>query len=128
MEDETFNPSGDEEEDEEEDSDEDYSSEAEDSDTSQSLSIILWGFHKFVHCWVNWGSKVTVISQNLLFCLFLDYSGSLGSEEESGKDWDELEEEARKGLYLSLTCRSPWLRTINQTQSVLQRLHVKKCM
>lgn len=30
--------------------------------------------------------------------LFADYSESLGSEEESGKDWDELEEEARKGL------------------------------
>ncbi|XP_016115806.1 FACT complex subunit SPT16 [Sinocyclocheilus grahami] len=57
MEDETFNPSADEEEVEEEDSDEDYSSETEDS----------------------------------------DYSASLGSEEESGKDWDELEEEARKG-------------------------------
>ncbi|XP_064197902.1 FACT complex subunit SPT16-like [Anguilla rostrata] len=28
--------------------------------------------------------------------LSLDYSASLGSEEESGKDWDELEEEARK--------------------------------
>uniref|UniRef100_A0AAQ5YHJ8 FACT complex subunit n=1 Tax=Amphiprion ocellaris TaxID=80972 RepID=A0AAQ5YHJ8_AMPOC len=28
-----------------------------------------------------------------------DYSASLGSEEESGKDWDELEEEARKGSY-----------------------------
>ncbi|XP_016383683.1 FACT complex subunit SPT16 [Sinocyclocheilus rhinocerous] len=56
MEDETFNPSADEEEVEEEDSDEDYSSETEDS----------------------------------------DYSASLGSEEESGKDWDELEEEARK--------------------------------
>lgn len=28
----------------------------------------------------------------------LDYSASVGSEEESGKDWDELEEEARKGL------------------------------
>lgn len=27
----------------------------------------------------------------------LDYSASVGSEEESGKDWDELEEEARKG-------------------------------
>lgn len=28
-----------------------------------------------------------------------DYSGeSEGSEEESGKDWDELEEEARRGL------------------------------
>lgn len=28
-----------------------------------------------------------------------DYSKeSLGSEEESGKDWDELEEEARKGF------------------------------
>uniref|UniRef100_A0A8D3DEU5 FACT complex subunit n=1 Tax=Scophthalmus maximus TaxID=52904 RepID=A0A8D3DEU5_SCOMX len=29
---------------------------------------------------------------------FSDFSESLGSEEESGKDWDELEEEARKGL------------------------------
>ncbi|XP_023692218.2 FACT complex subunit SPT16-like [Paramormyrops kingsleyae] len=56
MEDETFNPSAEEDEYEEEDSDEDYSSETEDS----------------------------------------DYSASLGSEEESGKDWDELEEEARK--------------------------------
>lgn len=85
MEDETFNPSGDEEEDEEEDSDEDYSSEAEDSDTSQSLSIILWGFHKFVHCWVNWGSKVTVTSQNLLFCLFFRLqrvTGQRGGERE----------------------------------------------
>lgn len=33
-------------------------------------------------------------------CLCADYSASLGSEEESGKDWDELEEEARKGLCL----------------------------
>ena len=31
-----------------------------------------------------------------MLCL-LDYSASVGSEEESGKDWDELEEEARKG-------------------------------
>lgn len=30
--------------------------------------------------------------------VFSDYSASVGSEEESGKDWDELEEEARKGL------------------------------
>lgn len=34
--------------------------------------------------------------------VFLDYSASIGSEEESGKDWDELEEEARKGLYPEL--------------------------
>lgn len=33
----------------------------------------------------------------LLFHCFTDYSASIGSEEESGKDWDELEEEARKG-------------------------------
>uniref|UniRef100_A0A3B5PW37 FACT complex subunit n=1 Tax=Xiphophorus maculatus TaxID=8083 RepID=A0A3B5PW37_XIPMA len=31
-----------------------------------------------------------------------DYSASLGSEEESGKDWDELEEEARKGSCLHM--------------------------
>ena len=31
--------------------------------------------------------------------LLADYSKeSLGSEEERGKDWDELEEEARKGM------------------------------
>lgn len=38
------------------------------------------------------------LDQYFLFCLS-DYSASLGSEEESGKDWDELEEEARKGEY-----------------------------
>ncbi len=32
-----------------------------------------------------------------VWLLITDYSESLGSEEESGKDWDELEEEARKG-------------------------------
>lgn len=46
--------------------------------------------------------------ENRAVCLksdVADYSASLGSEEESGKDWDELEEEARKGLYLlNLTC------------------------
>lgn len=35
--------------------------------------------------------------QSCMCTYFLDYSASLGSEEESGKDWDELEEEARKG-------------------------------
>lgn len=34
---------------------------------------------------------------------FPEYSASLGSEEESGKDWDELEEEARKGECFTLT-------------------------
>uniref|UniRef100_A0A6Q2Z537 FACT complex subunit n=1 Tax=Esox lucius TaxID=8010 RepID=A0A6Q2Z537_ESOLU len=35
--------------------------------------------------------------RDLVVCMcFSDYSASLGSEEESGKDWDELEEEARK--------------------------------
>lgn len=34
---------------------------------------------------------------SLHVCDISDYSASLGSEEESGKDWDELEEEARKG-------------------------------
>lgn len=39
------------------------------------------------------------ILHGLIFdvCDISDYSASLGSEEESGKDWDELEEEARKG-------------------------------
>lgn len=44
------------------------------------------------------------INQRFFSCFFffslIDYSASVGSEEESGKDWDELEEEARKGLYL----------------------------
>ncbi|XP_072357651.1 FACT complex subunit SPT16-like [Scyliorhinus torazame] len=56
MEDETFNPSDDDDDVEDEDSDEDYSSETEESASEESL----------------------------------------GSEEESGKDWDELEEEARR--------------------------------
>ena len=33
----------------------------------------------------------------LTFFLFLDSDEDLGSDEESGKDWDELEEEARRG-------------------------------
>lgn len=38
------------------------------------------------------------LPSNDLLNFILDYSKeSLGSEEESGKDWDELEEEARKG-------------------------------
>lgn len=36
-----------------------------------------------------------------VWLLISDYSASLGSEEESGKDWDELEEEARKGKFSS---------------------------
>jgi hypothetical protein len=40
-----------------------------------------------------------------MFNFFPDYSKeSLGSEEESGKDWDELEEEARKGYLKNLSC------------------------
>lgn len=35
--------------------------------------------------------------KNIVYCCIPEYSASLGSEEESGKDWDELEEEARKG-------------------------------
>jgi hypothetical protein len=31
--------------------------------------------------------------------LFLEDEEDLGSSEESGKDWDELEEEARRGMY-----------------------------
>lgn len=40
--------------------------------------------------------------------MFLDYSASVGSEEESGKDWDELEEEARKGSYKQLLQIQRW--------------------
>lgn len=40
-----------------------------------------------------------------MFNFILDYSKeSLGSEEESGKDWDELEEEARKGKFFIVCC------------------------
>ena len=38
-----------------------------------------------------------------IFVCFLAYSDEdLGSSEESGKDWDELEEEARKGKIILL--------------------------
>lgn len=40
---------------------------------------------------------VAQVDSLLLVQCFTDYSASIGSEEESGKDWDELEEEARKG-------------------------------
>lgn len=40
-----------------------------------------------------------------MFNFFLDYFKEfLGSEEESGKDWDELEEEVRKGYLKNLFC------------------------
>lgn len=41
----------------------------------------------------------------ICFVCFAEYSASLGSEEESGKDWDELEEEARKGMRFSFATR-----------------------
>lgn len=114
MEDETFNPSADEEEEEEEDSDEDYSSETEDSSMTFSyfmpkhplcsLSLLKFSFHKSLSCSsFSPFSSASDGQDNLNYCYLLcvtDYSESLGSEEESGKDWDELEEEARKGLYM----------------------------
>lgn len=92
MEDETFNPSANEEEEEEEDSDEDYSSETEDSGNCRES---MW------HLWRN---RFVLFIETICFC-FAEYSASLGSEEESGKDWDELEEEARKGTYFSFAMR-----------------------
>jgi hypothetical protein len=43
-----------------------------------------------------------------IFCFLSTESAEeeLGSSEESGKDWDELEEEARKGNCLVLVCVS----------------------
>ena len=35
--------------------------------------------------------------QCLTFSFFVDFDEEMGSEEESGKDWSELEEEAAKG-------------------------------
>ena len=35
--------------------------------------------------------------RSTIFCDDLDESDNLGSDEESGKSWSELEEEARKG-------------------------------
>ena len=35
--------------------------------------------------------------QYLTFSSFVDFDEEMGSEEESGKDWSELEEEAAKG-------------------------------
>lgn len=111
MEDETFNPSADEEEEEEEDSDEDYSSETEDSgmiSMGQFEPLMNEKINKSLRKWfvpeqlfaLN-SHLYTLMNQIFFFWVCdTDYSASLGSEEESGKDWDELEEEARKGLYL----------------------------
>uniref|UniRef100_A0A673AZ33 FACT complex subunit n=1 Tax=Sphaeramia orbicularis TaxID=375764 RepID=A0A673AZ33_9TELE len=54
-----------------------------------------------------------------------DYSASLGSEEESGKDWDELEEEARKGWcpYILLTVYFNY-----QFYNEPDYMHIKKCV
>lgn len=53
---------------------------------------------------------------NYVCCVFVDYSASVGSEEESGKDWDELEEEARKGSYvLHTTCFSLLILQLHHT-------------
>lgn len=101
MEDETFNPSADEEEEEEEDSDEDYDSETEDSGTGQVQAVFPTGQFTVRGSHSNNTHKYAQCFYCLLVC-FLDYSASVGSEEESGKDWDELEEEARKGLYQEL--------------------------
>lgn len=35
--------------------------------------------------------------QYVTFSFFVDFDDEMGSEEESGKDWSELEEEAAKG-------------------------------
>lgn len=45
---------------------------------------------------IEW--MLPVVDLLLLVQCCTDYSASIGSEEESGKDWDELEEEARKGM------------------------------
>lgn len=106
MEDETFNPSADEEEEEEEDSDEDYDSETEDSS-------------EYLHSWRAPRRKTDAFFHFAAICflfVILDYSASVGSEEESGKDWDELEEEARKGSLALVTWggRSPKVLDNNQ--------------
>ena len=40
--------------------------------------------------------------QYLTFSFFVDFDEEMGSEEESGKDWSELEEEAAKGILETL--------------------------
>lgn len=55
----------------------------------------------------------------LLVQCFTDYSASIGSEEESGKDWDELEEEARKGKDPVCRCFYLSFRTVIPTSVAL---------
>lgn len=118
-EDETFNPSADESEAEEEDSDEDYDSESEDSGNGNAS---CWVTHTFTDTcahthhlrWLTVWHAYKHIQRlsTVCVCVYIsDYSASLGSEEESGKDWDELEEEARKGestlLHAHFNVRGP---------------------
>ncbi len=49
------------------------------------------------------GMKDFYIGKNE-FCCYLDESEKLGTDEESGKSWSELEEEARKGWFNFYTC------------------------
>ena len=67
----------------------------------------------------HWSHKIK--SSHCSCYVFVDYSASLGSEEESGKDWDELEEEARKGLYLHTVymCPSNEQRSAREVRTVL---------
>lgn len=50
-----------------------------------------------------------------------NYSASVGSEEESGKDWDELEEEARKGLY-------PEQLNVQSWKIINRLIHIFTCL
>ena len=46
-----------------------------------------------------------------------DYEESLGSDEESGKDWDELEEEARRGKTFSYNHSNEYLKLHLKSES-----------
>lgn len=47
-------------------------------------------------CWSNPSPRPPSI---IFFFPFVEFDEDMGSEEESGKDWSELEEEAARGKY-----------------------------
>ena len=77
--------------DDDEDSDEDYTSISENSDSGKKALLCLAGLLS-VHCVF------------ILRFISADFEEDIEdeSDEESGKDWDELEEEAAKGWWTSM--------------------------
>lgn len=94
-------------EEEEEDSDEDYTSISEGSDSGREITALLSCHSPLTHpsffSLYRYLSSLHLFSDHCVYPLFVlaefeeEEEEEVESDEESGKDWDELEEEAAKG-------------------------------